>query len=91
MCVQWIRSWRLSSYSRRSLCPLSSLNGFALELLKELHICVHAAAVDSAVAKSGLFTGAGSSNTLGSLWRSLLVKCLVVSKRKHGLYRGYVK
>ena len=91
MRVHWIRSWQLPGYSRRSSCPLSSLNGFTLELLKVSHVCARTAAVGSAVARNSLFTGAGGSSTLGWLWRSLLLTCLTVPRRNRRIYWGYVE
>ncbi|KAM9765596.1 pyruvate kinase PKM isoform 1-T1 [Menidia menidia] len=72
----------------RSSRPLSSLNGFTLELLKVSHLRAHTASVSSAAARNSLFTGTGRLSTLGWLWRSLLLTCLIVPRRSRRIYRG---
>lgn len=94
MDIHCTRAWRLLGHSRHSPCPLSSLKGFTLELLKVLHVSKRIAAVSSfwtAIAGSSSPIGIGSSNTLGLLWRSLVVTCLFVSKRNRNIYWGYVE
>ncbi|XP_044060372.1 pyruvate kinase PKM isoform X1 [Siniperca chuatsi] len=91
MYVHYIRSWRLLGHSRRSPCPLSSLKGFTLELLKVSYICKRTAAVSSAwtaITGSSSLIGIGSSNTLGLLWRSLVITCLFVPRRNRKIYWG---
>lgn len=93
MYVHCIRSWRFLGHSRRSPCPLSSLKGFTLELLKVSHVCTRTAAVSSArtaVSGSSSLIGIGSSNALGLLSRSLVVTCLFVPRRNRKIYWGYV-
>uniref|UniRef100_A0A3B3WCJ0 Pyruvate kinase n=2 Tax=Poecilia mexicana TaxID=48701 RepID=A0A3B3WCJ0_9TELE len=86
--VCWFSLGRLPSCSRCSSCSLSPLNGFKLELLKVSHACTLTSAVNSAFVRHGLLTGIGLSSTLGRLWRSLLVKGLVVPRRYQRIYRG---
>lgn len=91
MYAQCIRSWRLLGYSRHSLCPLSSLKGFTLELLD---VCTYAATVSSAsaaVAGRSCLVGSGLSGTLGLYWRTLAIRCLFVPVKKRKIYRGYVE
>lgn len=93
MYIHFIRSWRLPVHSRHSPCPLSSLKGFTPEHLKVLYVCTRTAVVSSAwtaVAGRGSLIGIGSSNTLGLLWRSLVVTCLFVPRRNRKIYWGYV-
>uniref|UniRef100_A0A3P9JNW7 Pyruvate kinase n=2 Tax=Oryzias latipes TaxID=8090 RepID=A0A3P9JNW7_ORYLA len=74
----------LPGYSRLSLCPLSSLNGFTLELLKVSHICTQTPAWRFRI---GLLSEGGRSNTLGLLWRSFLVAGFAIPRRnRHGLW-----
>ncbi|XP_054892334.1 pyruvate kinase PKM isoform X1 [Poeciliopsis prolifica] len=86
--IRWFSLGRLASCSRCSSCSLSPLNGFKPELLKVLHACTHTAAVNSAFVRHGLLTGIGLSSTLGVLWRSLLVKGLVVPRKYQRIYWG---
>uniref|UniRef100_A0A3Q3F2X6 Pyruvate kinase n=1 Tax=Labrus bergylta TaxID=56723 RepID=A0A3Q3F2X6_9LABR len=78
-----VRSWRLLCHSRRY--PLSSLRGFALELLEVSYVCTHAAAVTSV---RTAVAGKGSSSTLGLYWRTLVVRCLFVPIKKRRNCRG---
>ncbi|KAM9366628.1 pyruvate kinase PKM isoform 1-T1 [Symphorus nematophorus] len=91
MYVHCIWSWRLLGHSRRSPCPLSSLKGFTIELLKVSHLCTRTAAASSAwtavVGRSSPI-GIGGSNTLGFLQRSLVVTCLFVPRRNRKIYWG---
>uniref|UniRef100_A0A3B4XQX6 Pyruvate kinase n=2 Tax=Seriola lalandi dorsalis TaxID=1841481 RepID=A0A3B4XQX6_SERLL len=89
MYVHYIRSWRLPGHSRHTLCPLSSLKGFTLELLKVSYVCMRTAAVSSAwtaVAGRSSLIGISSSNRLGLLWRSLVITCLFVPRRNRKIY-----
>ncbi|MEQ2255284.1 hypothetical protein ILYODFUR_012331, partial [Ilyodon furcidens] len=86
--VHSIRLWRLPSYSSRSSCSLSPLNGFKPELLTVSHVCRHTAGVNSAAARRSLLTSIGLSSTLGWLWRSLIVKGLVVPRKNQRIYWG---
>ncbi|XP_070768644.1 pyruvate kinase PKM isoform X1 [Enoplosus armatus] len=90
MYVRCITSWRLLGHSRRSPCPLSSLKGFTLELLKVSYVCKRSAAVSAwtAVAGSSTLICIGSSNTLGLFCRSLVVTCLLVPRRNRKIYWG---
>ncbi|XP_070817146.1 pyruvate kinase PKM isoform X1 [Chaetodon trifascialis] len=91
MYVHCIWSWGLLGHSRRSPCPLSSLKGFTLELLKVSYIGTRTAAVSSsltAVAGRSLRIGIGRSYTLGLLQRSFVVTCLFVPRRNRKIYWG---
>lgn len=93
MYVYCIGAWRMLGHSRHSPCPLSSLKGFTLELLKVWYVCTHAAAVSfagTAVARRRSLTGSGGSSTLGLLQRSLVATCLFVPRRNRKIYWGYV-
>lgn len=68
MDIHCTRAWRLLGHSRHSPCPLSSLKGFTLELLKVLHVSKRIAAVSSfwtAIAGSSSPIGIGSSQHTG--------------------------
>lgn len=93
MYVHCIRSYRLLGHRRPSPCPLSSMKGFTLELLKVSYACSRSGTVSSAwtaiSGRSSLF-GIGGPNTLGLLQRSLVVTCLFVPRRNRKTYWGYV-
>ncbi|TMS12816.1 Pyruvate kinase PKM [Larimichthys crocea] len=96
--VEWIQaeaarsqSYRLLGHRRPSPCPLSSMKGFTLELLKVSYTCSRSGTVSSAwtaiSGRSSLF-GIGGPNTLGLLQRSLVVTCLFVPRRNRKTYWG---
>lgn len=93
MYVNCIKSWRLPSRSRQSPCPLSSLKGFTLELLKVSYVFMRTAAASftvTTVSGNRLLIGITGSNSLGLLWRSVAVKCQFVPRRHRNIYWGYV-
>lgn len=84
MYVRCIRSWRVSAHSRQPPISLSSLKGFTLELLEVSNVRMRTAAAGSAwTAVAG---SSASYNTLGLLWRSLVITCLFVPRRKRKIY-----